>query len=74
MNKGDRYTFGTLHKCTCYDKPLEPDDYLLNNIIPAEPSWLWKNEWFGGRQKWGWVFDNYFHALAYSMKVKNQNK
>jgi hypothetical protein len=38
--------------------------------IVADGGWIYQHEWFGGKQEWGWVFSNYFHALAYSLKVK----
>lgn len=42
--------------------------------IQAEGGYIYKKEWFGGQQQWGWVFSNYFHALAYSLKLKKDNK
>ena len=32
---------------------------------------LYLNNWF--EKKWGYVFDNYFHALAYSLKLKAEH-
>ena len=34
------------------------------------PGWGWPPQWFDG--KYGYFFSNYFHALAYSLKVKDE--
>jgi len=34
--------------------------------------WSWPDGWFDGR--YGYFFDNYFHALAYSLKIKAKIK
>lgn len=34
--------------------------------------WTWPGQWFNG--EYGYFFDNYFHALAYSLKLKAQDE
>jgi hypothetical protein len=46
----------------------DPDD----DQIVAAGSRIYRHAWFGGKQEWGWVFSNYFHALAYSLKLKGK--
>jgi hypothetical protein len=41
-------------------------------IVVVDGGWIYRHEWFGGKQEWGWVFSNYFHALAYSLKLKGK--
>ena len=48
--------------------------HLDGPAIEGEGGYIYKKEWFGGQQQWGWIFSNYFHALAYSLKLKKDNK
>jgi hypothetical protein len=44
--------------------------YKIGRTSLLRHGWGWPNQWFDG--KYGYFFSNYFHALAYSLKVKDE--
>lgn len=48
--------------------PSRAIGHITNRFKPWQFTALGRQNWFDGEI--GYIFDNYFHALAYSLKVK----